>query len=154
MQSIKENFSINGVIVQPLKKIYDEQGSIMHMLRSDSLIFKSFGEIYFSEIHQGCIKAWRRHLRMTQHFSVPRGNVNIVLYDDRPESPSYGIVQSIETGENNYCLVRVPPLIWYGFKEMSGKTALIANCTDIPHDPSEIERCDFSCGLVPYQWET
>lgn len=154
MQFIKEHSPINGVIVQPLRQIQDELGNVMHMLRSDSPLFKTFGEIYFSEIHQRCIKAWRRHLRMTQHFTVPRGNVNLILYDDRPESPSLGVIQSIEMGENNYCLVRVPPLVWYGFKETCGKTALIANCTDIPHDPSEIERCDFSSGKVPYQWTT
>ena len=39
---------IDGIKITPLKQIRDNRGKIMHMLRSDSSIFKGFGEIYFS----------------------------------------------------------------------------------------------------------
>ena len=42
--------NIEGVQISPLKIISDERGSVMHMLRSDSQVFKKFGEIYFSTI--------------------------------------------------------------------------------------------------------
>ena len=38
---------IDGVIITPLKKIDDDRGSVLHMMRNDSKSFKSFGEIYF-----------------------------------------------------------------------------------------------------------
>ena len=41
---------IEGVIITKLKKIDDDRGSVITMLRSDVEVFKSFGEIYFSTI--------------------------------------------------------------------------------------------------------
>ena len=43
---------IEGVKITPLKQIKAERGKIMHMLRSDSPVFKSFGEVYFSTVKQ------------------------------------------------------------------------------------------------------
>ena len=40
---------IKDLIITPLRKIPDERGSIMHMLRSDAPHFVKFGEIYFSQ---------------------------------------------------------------------------------------------------------
>ena len=47
---------IEGVKVTKLKIISDHRGSVLTMLRSDSEIFKSFGEIYFSKIKKNYIK--------------------------------------------------------------------------------------------------
>ena len=39
---------IDGVKIVPLKKIIDERGKIMHMLKANDPHFVGFGEIYFS----------------------------------------------------------------------------------------------------------
>ena len=143
---------INGVIISELEQIVDERGKVMHMLRCDSALFEKFGEIYFSVVNSGAVKAWKRHLKMTQHFAVPVGKINLVLYDDRTDSTSCGRVEVIEIGENNYCLVKIPPLVWYGFKGISTVPALIANLTDIPHNPDELERMDSFNDYIPYNW--
>ena len=44
---------IDSVEIAPLKQICDERGKVMHMLRSDDPVFKSFGEIYFSCVYPG-----------------------------------------------------------------------------------------------------
>ena len=49
---------IADVKITPLKIISDDRGKVMRMLRKDSKIFKSFGEIYFSTIFENSIKAW------------------------------------------------------------------------------------------------
>ena len=41
-----------------LKKITDERGMIMHMLKSTDSHFIEFGEIYFSCGYPGVVKAW------------------------------------------------------------------------------------------------
>ena len=56
---------IEGIIITPLKQIKDSRGKIMHMLRRDSTIFKSFGEIYFSTVNPEIIKAWHLHKEAT-----------------------------------------------------------------------------------------
>ena len=53
---------IDGVKIIDLKKIPDERGMIMHMLKSTDSHFKNFGEIYFSCGYPGVVKAWHLSL--------------------------------------------------------------------------------------------
>src|SRR5258708_2794387 len=100
---------IDGVIVTPLRQIFDERGRVMHMLRADSPLFTRFGEIYFSCTHAGAIKAWHMHKEMTLNYAVLFGEIKFVLYDDRPESATRGTVEELFLSPHNYCLVTVPP---------------------------------------------
>lgn len=143
---------VEGVIVQELKQIIDERGKVMHMLRCDSPLFKKFGEIYFSIVNPGIVKGWKRHHKMMQHFAVPVGKIKLVIYDDRKDSKTYGEIEEIEIGEDKYCLVKVLPLLWYGFKGISANPALIANCTDLPYDPDEVEQMSISENKIQYKW--
>jgi dTDP-4-dehydrorhamnose 3,5-epimerase len=144
---------IHGVIVTPLKQIFDERGKVMHMLREDSPAFTRFGEIYFSCVHPGAVKAWHLHKRMTLNYAVISGEIKCVLYDDRPDSPTRGNVQEYFLSPENYNLLTVPPMVWNGFKGIGDRSAIVANCATLPHDPNEIERkpaIDFG---IPYDWQ-
>jgi dTDP-4-dehydrorhamnose 3,5-epimerase len=143
---------IEGVIIQELKQIADARGRVMQMLRADSSLFRKFGEIYFSEILPDQVKAWKKHQKMTQHYAVPLGNIKLVMYDDRENSPTRGELQVLEIGREHYCLVRIPPRVWYGFKCLGQQPALVANCADLPHDPAESQSLEPSSALIPYQW--
>lgn len=144
---------IKGVEVHPLRQIPDERGKVMHMLRRDDAWFREFGEIYFSVVFPGAIKAWHLHTRMTLNYAVPSGRIKLVLYDDRADSPTRGELQEIFTGEDCYALVTVPPGIWNGFKGVGAAPAIVANCATIPHDPDEIVRIDPFSETIPYRWE-
>ena len=84
---------IDGVKITPLKQIKDERGKIMHMLRNDSKIFKNFGEIYFSTVNPGFIKAWHLHKEATLNYVCIKGKTKLVLYDDRKKSTTHGKFQ-------------------------------------------------------------
>lgn len=144
---------IDGVKITPLRQILDERGKIMHMLRNDSPGFQGFGEIYFSCVNPGAIKAWHIHKRMTLNYAVTHGNIKFVLFDARPESPTKGRLQEVFLGPDNYQLVTVPPMVWNGFKGIGLQTAIVANCATIPHDPDEIDRLDPFDPSIPYDWE-
>lgn len=144
---------IDGIIVTPLRQILDERGKVMHMLRADSPVFRQFGEIYFSSVYPGAIKAWHIHKEMTLNYAVPHGRIKFVLYDDRSASPTRGELQEIFLGPDNYCLVTVPPMIWNGFKGIGVETALVANCASIPHSADEIERKPAFDPGIPYDWQ-
>ena len=144
---------IEGVVLKELKTLADHRGAVMHMLRSDDPFFERFGEVYFSTVNPGIVKGWKKHLRMTQYFAVPVGNVRVVIYDDRPDSPTTGLTQEFEIGVQQYCLLRIPPLVWYSIGNAGEETAMIANCTDIPHDPDEIVIADLFDRSIPYTWD-
>ena len=143
---------IHGVAVRPLSRIPDERGWIMHMLRADAPHFERFGEIYFSAVYPGAIKAWHIHKVMTLNYAVIAGTIKLVLYDDRPESPTRGELMELFVGDQNYCLVTVPPMVWNGFKGCGTTPALVANCATHPHDPDEIVREDPLASRIPYDW--
>ena len=143
---------IKGVIIIPLKKIPDERGMVMHMLRCDEPHFEKFGEIYFSIAYPGVVKGWHLHKMMTLNYAVVSGMIKLVLYDERGKSPTKGEIQEISLGEENYCLVTIPPMVWNGFKCCGDKPAIVANCATIPHDPLEIVRIDPFDKKIPYKW--
>lgn len=143
---------IEGVCIRPLKQIPDERGKIMHMLRCDDPHYERFGEIYFSVVYPGVIKGWHLHQRMTLNYAVISGMIKLVLFDDRQGSPSQGKLQEIFTGEDNYTLVTIPPLVWNGFKGIGAEPAIVVNCASEPHDPTEIMRMDPFTDKIPYDW--
>lgn len=143
---------IDGVKIIPLKKIPDERGTIMHMLRCDSPDFEKFGEIYFSTAYPGAIKGWHIHKEMTLNYAVVHGMIKLVLYDDRPGSKTKGELQEIFLGSENYALVKIPPMVWNGFKGMGAETAIVANCSTVPHSAGEIDRMDPFDKRIPYDW--
>ncbi len=144
---------IDGVILTPLKQIFDERGKVMHMIREDSPVFSRFGEVYFSSTHPGVIKAWHLHKKMTLNYAVIFGEIKFVLFDDREDSPTKGQIQEFFISPENYMLVTVPPLIWNGFKCVGTKTAIVANCSTLPHSPDEIIRRSAFDSYIPYNWE-
>ncbi|HOW43019.1 MAG TPA: dTDP-4-dehydrorhamnose 3,5-epimerase family protein [Candidatus Omnitrophota bacterium] len=144
---------IKGVEVYPLRQIPDERGKIMHMLRCDDAHFEKFGEIYFSIVNPGAVKGWHLHKKMVLNYAVVAGMIKLALFDDRKNSPTKGRVQEIFTGEDNYCLIRIPPMVWNGFKGIGTRPAIVANCSTVAHDPKEIVRLDPFNNHIPYSWD-
>ena len=144
---------IEGVIVHNLRKIPDERGMIMHMLRCDDPHFEQFGEIYFSTAYPGVIKGWHEHTRQTQNYAVIQGMIKLVLYDNRADSPTYKELIEIFTGEDNYQLIRIPTGVINGYKTIGTKPAIVANCATLPHQPDEMLRYDPLGDKVPYKWD-
>jgi len=143
---------IAGLRVTPLRRIPDERGAVFHMLRSDDDAFERFGEIYFSFVYPGAIKAWHLHREMTLNYAVPQGMIKLVCYDDRENSATRGNLVEQFVGELNYALVTIPPLVWNGFKGIGDTPALVANCATTAHDPEEIVRLDPFSDAIPYDW--
>lgn len=145
--------AIDGVLTLDLAVLPTPGGPVMRMLRPNSPLFKSFGELYFSEVDPGAIKAWKYHTLQTQHFAVPVGQLKVVLFDDRENSPTRGTVLEVILGRpDSYRLLRIPPRIWYGFTAVSATPALICNCADIPHDPAESTKKPADTPDIPYRW--
>ena len=87
---------IDGVSVTPRKQISDERGKIMHMLKATDAEFENFGEIYFSCIYPGVVKAWHYHEVMALNYAVPVGQIKLVLFDDREGSRTKGEIHEIQ----------------------------------------------------------
>ena len=145
--------SVKGIVIKQLKKIPDERGCIYRMLRCDDQNFEKFGEIYFSIVYPGIIKGWHLNRKKTLNYAVIQGMIKLVLYDDREDSLTRGNLMELFIGEENYCLVKIPPNIWSGFMGIGGTLAIVANCATLPYDPNKIKRMDSFTNKIPYDWK-
>ncbi|MCA6441130.1 MAG: dTDP-4-dehydrorhamnose 3,5-epimerase family protein [Chitinophagaceae bacterium] len=144
---------IDNVTLTPLKQFVDPRGAVFHYLKSSSPTFVSFGEAYFSKINEAVVKGWKKHKRITQNFCVPFGAVKIVIYDDRKDSKTAGMVNEYLLDDlDHYCLLSVPPMVWYSFMCVSKGHALLANIIDEPHSPEESDTADLNSNAIPYDW--
>jgi dTDP-4-dehydrorhamnose 3,5-epimerase len=138
----------------PLKQIKDERGAVYHYLKSTDESFKGFGEVYYSKINPQVIKGWKLHYRLHQNFCVPFGDVKIVVFDCRENSPSKGEFEEIILNDtDNYYLLSMPPGLWYSFKCTSESFALLANVIDQEHDPLESTTLPLQNSTIPYDWK-
>lgn len=148
---------IAGADLSPLPIMEANGGPVLRLLRKGAPLMPHFpaglGEIYFSEVLPGVVKAWKKHRQQNQLFAVPWGKISIVLYDDRRESPTSGKIAGIFLGRpDEYNLLRVPAGVWYGFAAMGNSAALLCNCADMVHDPQECERLPLNNDIIPYKW--
>ncbi len=145
---------IFGVDTKILKRIPDERGWLMEMLRSDDEMFMQFGQVYLTAVFPGVVKAWHYHKIQTDHFVCVQGMAKVVLYDNRPDSPTHGAVNEFFIGEINPVLVQIPPLIYHGFKGISPEMAVILNTpTEVyRYEAPDEYRVEPHGGSIPYDW--
>lgn len=143
---------IHDLILVPLRRIPDERGTILHMLRATEPHFRAFGEIYFTTINRGVVKGWHRHRDMTLNYACVHGRIKLVLFDGREGSPTRGSLMEVFMGTDAHLLAVIPPGVTNGMKGLSDPFALVANCATHPHDPSRTERFDPFGDAVPYDW--
>jgi dTDP-4-dehydrorhamnose 3,5-epimerase len=143
---------IDGVQVIPLRRIPDERGTVMHMLRDTDPHYQGIGEIYFSTVYRGVVKGWHRHREMTLNYACIQGRIKLVLFDERDGSTTPGELMELFLGPDDYSLVVIPPGVWNGFKGMSDPRATVANACSHSHDPSRSERLDPFENHIPYDW--
>ncbi len=133
--------AIKGVTLHPLKHIQVPKGDIYHALKSTDEGYSGFGEAYFSEIHQGETKGWKRHNRMTLNIVVVTGEIKFVIFDDRPGSPTEGKFQEIILSpSHNYQRLTIAPGLWMAFHGNGTGTSVLMDIIPEPHDATEADR--------------
>ncbi len=146
---------ISGVRTKRLTVRPDERGRLMEMLRADEEMFTAFGQVYLTTAYPGVVKAWHYHERQVDHFVCVHGMMKVVLYDGRDGSATRGLVNEFFIGDHNPMLVRIPALVYHGFKCVSPHEALIINVPTAPYDhgaPDEF-RVDARDPSIPYDWD-
>jgi dTDP-4-dehydrorhamnose 3,5-epimerase len=146
--------TIEGVVVKKLKVIPDERGFLMEMLRCDDDFFKEFGQVYLSVAYPGVVKGWHYHKTQTDHFTVVKGMLKVVLYDQREGSATKGEINEFFIGEKNPLLLVIPPMVVHGVKGIGAEPGYLVNVPDKPYnyDKPDEYRIDPHGGEIPYDW--
>ncbi len=137
----------------PLKRIAHPLGDVFHGIKVDEPSYAGFGEAYFTTVHVGAVKGWKRHTRMVMNLVVVCGIVRFVLYDKHdPQAQAADALTftlSPDTRED-YARLTVPPGWWMAFQGRGRGLNLILNFASISHDPHEAE--NRALDAFPFDW--
>ncbi|HOW28639.1 MAG TPA: dTDP-4-dehydrorhamnose 3,5-epimerase family protein [Elusimicrobiota bacterium] len=154
-QDIKKSRpTIDGVRVRPLRAIPDERGRLMEILRSDWPEYQKFGQCYLTAAYPGVVKAWHYHKNQYDNFVCISGMMKLVIYDDRADSKTRGVVNEFFVGTHNLQLIQIPPLVHHGFKCISEHEALVINIPTQLFNYAEPDeyRIPPHTKDIPYDW--
>ncbi len=149
---------IDGVVIRQLRQLVDERGWLVELMRSDWDLFEKFGQVYVTTVYPGVVKAWHYHKKQTDNMACIKGLLKLTLYDSRKSSATYKEISEIFMGDRNPLLVKIPTLVYHGFKALGEDTAFVINIPTelynyekpdefrLPPDTTQIE---YDWGLAP-----
>lgn len=139
-QIIPAKDSILGVELKPLVSHGDQRGFFREIIRHTDSLFQDgrFCQWSHSKMQRGVVKAWHYHHVQYDWWYVPIGKVQTVLFDNRPESPTYKKKLVFKMGETarygadvfEVC-VRIPPGVLHGCKVLSKEAHLFYITSEI-----------------------
>jgi dTDP-4-dehydrorhamnose 3,5-epimerase len=128
---------IDGVGIKELTIRSDKRGFLFEILRGSDKIKadgSGFGQFYVSACYPAVIKGKHMHKKQTDHLTVIKGRGFIHLHDTRGKSPTKGEKMSIEAGEGNLVLVKIPPEVWHSIENVGTETMYFVNYVTREYD--------------------
>ena len=104
--------------------------------------------------YPGTIKAIHYHLRQSDLWTPVLGLFQVMLYDLRTDSPTFGKLNTIYTGAVRPWQIRIPPGVAHGYKVLGTESALLVYATDQYYDPTDEGRLPWNDPDVNYDWQT
>ena len=135
---------MDGVVLTPLKQIYNPKGDIFHAMKKSDNGFDGFGEAYFTTVNRDDIKGWKKHTRMTLNLVVVAGEVEFIVYNELSK-----LFFTVKLSKNNYQRLTIKPNLWMVFRGLDDYNMLL-NLANIEHDPKEADNLELEA--IKYEW--
>ncbi|SMC06019.1 dTDP-4-dehydrorhamnose 3,5-epimerase [Sulfobacillus thermosulfidooxidans DSM 9293] len=148
--------TIEGVVVKQLVRHPDDRGFFQEILRDDDHLLRKFGQASLSMSYPGVIKAFHYHERQDDLWFFPVGSAQVVLYDARKDSPTYGITQVLYPGEDNPQLIVIPVGVVHGYRVLGNKPLMIVYFTTESYNPAQPDekRLAWNDETIGFDWTT
>ena len=120
---------IDGVELRKLSKYVDSRGWLSELFRNDEAereLLPAMG--YVSLTHPGVTRGPHEHVDQTDWFCfLGPSNFLLVLWDNRPASPSFERTMRVVVGEDDPMAVIVPPGVVHGYRNVGPKDGWVVN---------------------------
>jgi dTDP-4-dehydrorhamnose 3,5-epimerase len=144
-----------GVQIRPLPTHADSRGSVFELFdrRWDShpgpVVFA-----YCFTIRPGFVKGWNLHRENEDRYAILQGEMELVLFDPRPDSSTYGEVCQIVLSEHRRVLVNVPKNVWHADRNIGTSDVLVVNFPTTPYDHANPDkyRLPLDTDLIPHSF--
>ena len=126
MFRIQEATVIQDVQLVTLKSFADERGRFMETFRKEWFPQRSWDIVQSnrSDSKAGVLRGLHYHFHQVDYWYVIAGKIRAGLYDLRPSSPTYGVAQTVEMGEENQLGLFIPIGVAHGFVALTDATLI------------------------------
>jgi dTDP-4-dehydrorhamnose 3,5-epimerase len=109
---------------------------------------------YCFTIRPGFVKGWNLHKEHEDRYIVLQGELQLVLYDPRPESPTYGKICTTVSSEHRRRVITFPRDVWHADFNIGTKDAFVVNLPTQPYDHNSPDkyRLPIDTPLIPYKF--
>ena len=134
----------------------DARGSVCEMFdprwqwHPDPLVF-----VYMFTLRPGMIKGWGLHKLHEDRYFVLVGQMQIIMYDVRPDSSTRDTVSEVVLSEYNRGLLNIPAGIWHANRNLGSNDAIIVNFPTRPYEHGDPDkyRLPLDTDQIPYKFE-
>jgi len=145
----------HGVSVRPAVTHFDDRGSVCELYderwewNPAPLVYS-----YMFTLRPNKVKGWAKHLDHEDRYIVLTGEMQVVLYDSREDSPTCGLVSCAHLSEWNRRLLNIPIGIWHANFNPGAKDALTINFPTRAYDHLNPDkyRLPFDTDEIPYKF--
>ncbi|RWD62106.1 MAG: polysaccharide biosynthesis protein [Mesorhizobium sp.] len=155
LEDISNGNLIAGVRIQRLITRGDERGDLTVLISALREPITPPPHVYLVSAEPGSIRAWVYHRRQFDRLACTNGDIRVVLYDLREDSPTYRKLEIIDVGAANKALLTIPPCVVHGVQNRGKSTATFVNMPTNFYDPEtpDKSRLPFDHPGVPYRFE-
>lgn len=144
-----------GVVIRPAPTHLDERGSITEMLDPRwGWHPEPFAYAYLFTIRPGYVKGWNLHREHEDRYFVVSGEMELVLYDPRPDSRTCGQVCRVALSGAARSIVNVPADVWHADRNIGSGDVLVVNFPTKPYDHARPDkyRLPLDSPLIPHSF--
>ena len=119
----------------------DERGSVVELYdprwgwHPDPLVFS-----YCFTIRPGMIQGWGIHRNHEDRYFILFGEMEVVLYDDRPDSPTNGLLAKVVMSDYRRRLMNIPAGVWHADRNIGSRDVVVVNFPTIQYDHSNPDK--------------
>jgi dTDP-4-dehydrorhamnose 3,5-epimerase len=147
---------ISGVRLRSATTQMDDRGELCEVYNpawgfsEEPLVY-----VYQATVRPGRIKGWVYHKLQDDRLFCIAGELKIVLYDLRDDSPTKGMLNEIFVGDKTRALVRIPKLVAHAVQNIGLHDALFLNLPTraYSHDNPDKYRIAIDSGEIPYRFD-
>ena len=147
---------IDGVKIRPAPTLIDERGTLCEILSPAWGVHEApIVYVYQFTIRPGKIKGWHQHHLHDDRIFLSQGNVKVVLYDDRPSSPTYRMVNEIYRSDYQRTIMVIPAFVYHAHQNIGTSDALFVSMPTRPynHEDPDVYRLPLDTDYIPFRFE-
>jgi dTDP-4-dehydrorhamnose 3,5-epimerase len=146
---------IEGVHMHEVRHVPRDHGIITEIFRPEwDPTGLPVAQIYQSRLYPGAIGAWSCHMKNVDRLFINQGNVKLVLFDGRENSPTFRRINEYHVGDARPAMMVIPIGVWHGLQNLGAADALMLNfpTRSYNYEDPDHYRLPFDTPEIPYSW--